>query len=95
MIQCIYGTFRLPNTKTETDTDTDNLTQNPMRIRIDVCDCALWTPQHSSIQDILISLCIGLGVRCWEHTAMAHLHCQRWIRVRTQTQIPVLYRNRE
>ena len=41
MIQSIYGAFRLPNTKTETDTDTDNLTQNPMGIRIDVCDCAL------------------------------------------------------
>ena len=60
------GVFTLPDTETDmetkTNTDTDTLTQNPMRICVDVCRCTVRTPPHNSIQPFFISICIDLGV---------------------------------
>ena len=56
------GAFTLPDTETETDTDTNKLAQNPVRVCVDVCPCAVWTPLHNPFLSVSISVSVPSSV---------------------------------
>ena len=57
--------FTLSNTGTGTDRDTDKLTQNPMRICVDACLCAVWTYSTQFYSTQFLSVSVSVSV--WTH----------------------------